>query len=405
MWKCLGNNVAMKWIGANPRKSASIGFLMGLPVMDFYLKRKAKQELESSIYEKLVKGTKPVVPLDQKLPQRVPQVFRHETNSIKDLMIPARDEVQTRFGVVIGPSGSGKTHIVTKLCNENHEGVIYYEILIPNSFLLGVSEAIGMKTRPATFLDLALGYVSEHYKHYHTLPKCQLSGIGVVFSLLQKVSARYIANYGRVPVFFIDGVDQLAKHDPELCARLVTLSKVLANNNTVKIVLVSSEGTIMPLLEKLSATNRAIVLEVGDLNDDQAISYLMNNQIAEDVARKLVEWIGGRIVNLQSCVWLIQRNNWSNDELHKKIKETLFMRVLNNQKMVIEREKPESFTIIEQISKKGYALPGELMAYAKNKEKMEQALTKMIAANILRYNVQGSVTWHGKIQKSEFGED
>ena len=76
----------------------------------------------------------------------------------------------------------------------------------------------------------------------------------------------------KIPVLFLDDVDVLAKHDPSLFTTLITLAKVLANKNELKIVLISSEGTVMSLLEDLSATNRAIIYEVGDVEDEGVLN-------------------------------------------------------------------------------------------------------------------------------------
>ena len=96
------------------------------------------------------------------------------------------------FGVIIGPSGSGKTTAVTALCNRFSEGVLYYEIDEPNSFVSGLSREIGLKIAPSTFLDLILGYVSQKYTHYYELPECQLSGIKMVLNILSETSKCYI---------------------------------------------------------------------------------------------------------------------------------------------------------------------------------------------------------------------
>ena len=73
--------------------------------------------------------------------------------------------------------------------------------------------------------------------------------------------------YKRTPVLFIDGVDLLVKADKKVYDRLITLAKVMANSNDLRIVLVSSEGAMMPMLEGLSAANRAIIYEVKKMKD------------------------------------------------------------------------------------------------------------------------------------------
>jgi len=53
--------------------------------------------------------------------------------------------------------------------------------------------------------------------------------------------------------------------DPEACANLVIHSKILANEGLLRVVLVSSEGIIMPILHRLSAMNRGLIYEMGDV--------------------------------------------------------------------------------------------------------------------------------------------
>ena len=52
-----------------------------------------------------------------------------------------------------------------------------------------------------------------------------------------------------------------------MCEALITLVKVLSNTKRLKLVLISSEGAVMPFLQELSATNRAYIFEIGDVSD------------------------------------------------------------------------------------------------------------------------------------------
>ena len=49
----------------------------------------------------------------------------------------------------------------------------------------------------------------------------------------------------------------------------------------------------MPMLEGLSAANRAIVYEIGDVSDEKACVYLVRNSIVKEKADELVAFIGG----------------------------------------------------------------------------------------------------------------
>ena len=111
-----------------------------------------------------------------------------------------------------------------------------------------------MKTSPRTVLDLLLGYISQKYTHYYELPDEQIDGITMVLDVLWKGASRYAIEQQKIPVLVVDGVDLLAKHE-ELCCRLITLAKVLANDNELKVVLVSSEGTNFHYWKCSSATN------------------------------------------------------------------------------------------------------------------------------------------------------
>jgi len=267
----------------------------------------------------------------------------------------------------------------------------------------GLSQEIGMNITPNTALDLLLGYISQRYAHYYELPKSHRKGINMVMKVLNDVSTRYVMEHKQIPVLFIDGIDLLAKYDKELCSQLVVSCKVLANNNKLRVVLVSSEGTIIPLLAKLSATNRGFIYEVGDVHDDDAFRYLVNNGVHESLAEKLVDSIGGRMVHLESCIQLMGMYQEDKD-IFEKIIESLFSRDLNAQRLFIAKHKPESKAILEVISKEGYIDPAKLLeVLGMEIDKAHEVLAGLIDANILRYNVKGVVTWHGKIQATEFG--
>ena len=110
------------------------------------------------------------------------------------------------------------------------------------------------KTVPTNIWDLILGYVSDRYLHYYNLKsECQLTGLDIVFKAIWDAAVEYQKNYGKVPVLFIDSVDLLAKYDEEVCRHLISYSKLLANKDFIRIVLVSCEGTIVPLMKPVSS--------------------------------------------------------------------------------------------------------------------------------------------------------
>jgi len=180
-----------------------------------------------------------------------------------------------------------------------------------------------------------LGYISDRYAHYHTLSDDQVQAFGEVMSVLKTSASWYKADFGKVPVLIIDGVDILAKKYKEICCQLVSYAKVLANDDELKLVLVSSEGTILPLIKHLSGTNRALMYEVGDITDKEAENYLVQVGVEPEKAKKLVNVIGGRLVHLRTSVALLGR--YTGDDYCEAITEALFSRDLYAQRLLIER--------------------------------------------------------------------
>ena len=102
---------------------------------------------------------------------------------------------------------------------------------------------------------------------------------------------------------FIDGVDDLAKANPDVFLQRVTHAKVLANEMIARVILVSSEGSIMPILKSTSAMNRSTeLIEIGDIPDDQAVQYLVGKGIKVKDAKQLVQYFGRRFVFLNAIV-------------------------------------------------------------------------------------------------------
>ena len=395
-------NTMLKWILENPIKSVCIGGCVGSPFINVYLKRKAKKELYSPVYKRLISGSKPSMLLHDNTTGLIPR--QKLADDLASFFLPEANAAPfMRFGIINGPSGSGKTQAVRELCNKFPEGTLYYEVCEPSFFVKCLSHEIGMKTVPTTVLDLALSYVSGAYCHYHVLPEYQPGGFAQVIDVLENSAAEYSKKYGKVPVLFIDGVDILAKHDEELFCALITRAKILANCKKLKIVLISSEGTVMPLLKQLSAVNRAIVYEIGDIEKEKATQYLIKTGMMKDKADEVVNCVGGRLVYLESSMKIVGSISNSND-ICEHIKTHFFSRMLSGQEALILKRQPESTTIINKLRSGGTVSLKELISDADDKEKMNEVVTDMIRDNILRYDIEGNIKWHGKIQEVELSK-
>ena len=151
---------------------------------------------------------------------------------------------------------------------------------------------LGMRLRPNKVEDLILGYISEEYRHHYRLPTNLEEGVNMVMCALKHTAERFINKHGMMPCLFIDGVDLLAAQNKKVL-RLVSYAKEFANNRLLHIVMVSSEESVMPILNKTSAMNRlACLIEVGDILYPEAVTFLMSGGIAESTSTKLAQHLG-----------------------------------------------------------------------------------------------------------------
>lgn len=116
---------------------------------------------------------------------------------------------------------------------------------------------------------------------------------------LVETSAAYLAKHGRPMVLVINGVELLANDSPMFLMSLQKFAKACADCSTLRVVFVTSEGNTLPLLSLSSAWSRSLVLEVGDIRDDQAVDYLVRRGVPKDRAADAVATItGGRLILL-----------------------------------------------------------------------------------------------------------
>ena len=115
----------------------------------------------------------------------------------------------------------------------------------------------------------------------------------------QAVKFKKIHGYAR---FVIDGIDLLAKKAPNIFTDLVDRAKYLSNSGRLRLIFVSSESKVMPLiLSTTSHTRAAPVVEVVDISDGEAEKYL-GRVMSKDLANQVVALVGGRFVHMMSAL-------------------------------------------------------------------------------------------------------
>ena len=366
----------LTWVLRNPLKSAcAVGITTGTCI---YFRRRAKRD---PVYQKLLSGSRPDL--------QQPTTFIHRPQVEKDmeLFLPS-----ALSGIIIGPPGNGKTYAIRELCNKHPKGVLYYEVTNPDELVTGLSQEIGMKKTHSILLSCI-------FRCYHLLPTDQTAGLVEVLHVLEHAANKYTQEHGEIPVLFIDGIEKLLKHNEKLCKALV----LMISNRSLKLVLVSNDSTFVNFVHKTSssALMRSLIYEVDDLNESEAMSYLIKRYgFSQDKAKKLVGCVGGRLAYLQN-LWSLKYEilNDDDDDICGMVMRTLFPFGMDAERRCIVTRKPESIMILREIINKGSTSLCDL----KNVDwkRILEAEKDMINSKIIRYDTEGKLTWYSKIHEHE----
>lgn len=200
------------------------------------------------------------------------------------------------------------------------------------------------------------------YKHYYELPPEQLIAIDCVMETFKLAAIRYQTEHDKMLSVFIDGIDLLAENNPDVFLRLISHAKIFVNQLIARIIFISSEGSIMPILKSTSAMNRSMTLiEVGDIPEVEAVQYLISKGLGEEDAQHLANFFGGRFVYLNACVAINRRFQKLGMPVDvEQIKREITERKINEQRGIIMKNEHATH-ILKEISRRGAVLPSDLI--------------------------------------------
>ena len=329
-------------------------------------------------------------------------------NCIYKLLIEP-DPVDETFGIITGPTGTGKTQSTIAACNVKPEWILYHEITQPMAAAKQLAVKLGIPVTPGIFHRIE-AYLFPSFNSFY-FPEDPVKAMEYV---LQYVASRAKEVAKKVddkvmPCLVIDGVENLAKYQPDVLQVLMRLAKYYAYRKKLRIILVYSDGNVMSLVEESFKHRFVKVVEVGDFSDEEAEKYLTRcANVPDHFAKRLVNLIGGRLLHLNFAINIYHENADCNEEVvFETIKKQFYSSVAACADDAVVDNAPISELIIKFIASKGPLFSSKLKTLIRagkstHCSKVQDVIQSLVNANVLRYQADGRLTWHNKFVANRY---
>jgi len=393
------SNVVLTFAKANPKIFGSVVGAIGISAMYSIQKPMGNRRTKGLIDANLKYGTRP----DPHSSQGRWVYSSSSVHSIERLLTQLEAE-NGKFGIIMGPTGTGKTQATIAACNTKPEWILYHEITHPYTAAKQLAITAGIPIKP-NIAQRIQEYFLPNFRTFY-FPQDPVKAMTYVLDHVALRAEELAKDRGlqRLPCFVIDGVEVLAKHQPDVFNALVRLAKYYARTKKLRIVLVYSDGDVLSLVEKTLKHRLVEVVEVDDLNDEEAEGYLVKNasRMPNQLTKRLINLIGGRFLHLNYALDIYYENdNCSEDEIYDMVRDRLYSTVAVTAVNAVVDNAPTSEHIIQSIATNGPLFPSELKKGIDDKTDMKRAIVQetinhLVNANLLRYQADGRLTWHNK---------
>ena len=215
-------------------------------------------------------------------------------------------------GVIFGPAGTGKSSVVRAVCRMAKCGAVYVEIGSHCQFAYYLAEACGIPVEQRNWYDALASKFFPDWKTVRLkLPDNDEDALALIIPVIAEGCRAYKSKHGHVPTLFIDGADILANQNSGVFKSLVEWAKKCANDNTVQIVLISSDSHVVRALDQQSFKCRlGNLIEIEDVREDEAMKLMKEKFMMEEyLAKRIYDTIGGRLSDIHKAVSMWKKKN------------------------------------------------------------------------------------------------
>jgi hypothetical protein len=259
-------------------------------------------------------------------------IARPDVETKLDELFFGTTDLSASYVLVMGEHGTGKSTAVRRVVRNRKgvNGAVY--VNVPSKVpLFGalMAAAVGV---PEVVVDLEAGLIrrlNQETREVRDVPMSEepTASWGKARLAIENAAPSFRKKYGRPAVLIIDSAERLAKHSPAFLAELQAYAKDDTDEGNLRMVFVSSDGSVLAQLNNESASSRGLdPFEVGDICDSDAVKFLVGKGVKKEQAEEAVRDItGGRFALLQRYVgsWAAKGNEATRAELYEKTKDVL----------------------------------------------------------------------------------
>ena len=221
---------------------------------------------------------------------------------LKELFYPnPLGNLSASYALIVGEPSTGKSTAVRRVVRE-HEGIngaIYVSVPYDISFFGGVvASAVGMPDITVDNKSSSIRRINQETKEVRELPlsKEPSATWARASVVIREAAIKFHNKHNRPAVLIIDGAELLAQENPAFLQQLQLFAKQRTDEGCLRMVFVSSDGSVLEQLQSRSAWSRAHKpFEVCDISDKAAVEFLTRKGVEQEKAEEAVRDItGGR---------------------------------------------------------------------------------------------------------------